>query len=98
MILFIIKLPKIGNSLQKTEKHKTKLNNQSRKGQTRQKLSALKNQTSLDMGLIHIVEKVNYPSLLCAKLGKYTYNEYVLPVITALQLSLTLKTRILRKI
>ena len=40
--LFIIKLPKIGNSLQKTEKHKTKLNNQNRKRQTRQKLSAIK--------------------------------------------------------
>ena len=38
----IIKLPKKGNSLQKTEKHKAKLNNQSRKRQTRQKLSAIK--------------------------------------------------------
>jgi hypothetical protein len=38
----IIKLPKIGNNLQKTEKHNTKPNNQSRKRQTRQKLSAIK--------------------------------------------------------
>ena len=38
----IIKLPKIGNSLRKTEKYKTKSNNQSRERQTRQKLSAIK--------------------------------------------------------
>ena len=41
-IKIIIKFPKIGNSLQKTEKHKTKSNDESREGQTRQKLSAIK--------------------------------------------------------
>ena len=40
--IIVIKLPKIGNSLQKTERHKTKQNNQSRKRQTRQKLSEIK--------------------------------------------------------
>jgi len=47
-------LPKIGNNLQKTEKHKTKPNNQSRKRQTRQKLSAIK------------AIKLNYPIILIA--------------------------------